>query len=89
MMIELPKVLEDRINGISDEELEFRGWTRDGMRAGYERRLHADKNAPGPGDVAPDFTLELLSATGARTGESLSLSSLRGKPVGLIFGSFT
>ncbi len=89
MTIELPKVLEDRINGISDEELEFRGWTRDGMRAGYERRLQADKNAPRPGDVAPDFTLELLSATGARTGESLSLSSLRGKPVGLIFGSFT
>ena len=89
MMIELPKVLEDRINGISDEELEFRGWTRDGMRAGYERRLQADKNDPRPGDVAPDFTLELLSATGTRTGESLSLSSLRGKPVGLIFGSFT
>jgi hypothetical protein len=89
MTIELPKVLEDRINGIGDEELEFRGWTRDGMRAGYERRLQADKNAPRPGDVAPDFTLELLSAAGARTGESLSLSSLRGKPVGLIFGSFT
>jgi hypothetical protein len=89
MTIKLPKVLEDRINGISDEELEFRGWTRDGMRAGYERRLKADKAAPQPGDVAPDFTLELLSATGARTGESLTLSSLRGKPVGLIFGSFT
>ncbi len=89
MMIELPKVLEDRINGISDEELEFRGWTRDGMRAGYERRLEADKNAPQPGDVAPDCTLELLSAGGTRTGESLALSSLRGKPVGLIFGSFT
>ena len=89
MTIELPKVLEDRINGIGDEELEFRGWTRDSMRAGYERRLEADKNAPQPGDVAPDFTLELLSTAGTRTGESLSLSSLRGKPVGLIFGSFT
>ncbi len=89
MTIELPKVLEDRINGISDEELEFRSWTRDDMRAGYERRLEVDKKAPQPGDVAPDFTLELLSAAGARTGEPLSLSSLRGKPVGLIFGSFT
>jgi hypothetical protein len=89
MTIELPKVLEDRINGISDEELEFRGWTRDSMRAGYQRRLKADKNAPQPGDMAPDFTLELLSPTGARTGEPLTLSSLRGKPVGLIFGSFT
>ena len=89
MTIELPKVLEDRINGIGDEELEFRGWTRNSMRAGYERRLEADKKAPQPGDVAPDFTLERLSAAGTRTGESLSLSSLRGKPVGLIFGSFT
>lgn len=89
MTIVLPQVLEDRINGISDDELAFRGWTRDGMRAGYERRLEADKNSPQPGDQAPDFTLELLSATGARTGEPLSLSSLRGKPVGLIFGSFT
>ena len=89
MTIELPKVLEDRINGISDDELEFRGWTRDGMRERYMRRFEADKNGPRPGNVAPDFTLELLSATGARTGEPLSLSSLRGKPVGLIFGSFT
>jgi hypothetical protein len=89
MTIELPKVLEDRINSISDYELEFRGLTKEGMRAGYERRLEADKNAPQPGDMAPDFTLELLSATGMRTGESLSLSSLRGKPAGLIFGSFT
>ena len=89
MSVELPKVLEDRINGISDEELAFRGWTRDGMRAGFERRLQADEQSPQPGDLAPDFTLELLSPTGARTGEPLALSSLRGKPVGLIFGSFT
>ncbi len=89
MPVKLPQVLEDRVNGISDDEIEFRGWTRDGMRAGYERRLEADVNSPQPGDAAPDFTLELLSATGARTGEPLSLSSLRGKPVGLIFGSFT
>jgi len=89
MKMELPKVLEDRIAGISDEELEFRGWTREGMRAGFERRLAADRNSPQPGDMAPDFTLELLSPSGARTGEPLSLSSLRGKPVGLIFGSFT
>ena len=89
MTIVLPKVLEDRISGISDDELKFRGWTRDSMRTGYQRRLEADRNAPHPGDLAPDFTLELLSAAGARTGKPLSLSSLRGKPVGLIFGSFT
>ena len=89
MAIDLPRVLEDRINGISDEELEFRGWTREGMRAGFERRLEADKQSPQLGGLAPDFTLELLSPTGSRTGEPLTLSSLRGKPAGLIFGSFT
>jgi len=89
MPMKLPQVLEDRINGISDDELEFRGWTRDSMRAGYERRLEADRDSPQIGDLAPDFELERLSASGARTGEMMKLSGLRGKPVGLIFGSYT
>ena len=85
----LPQAMADRIATISDEELEFRGWTREKMRANYERRLEADRHSPQVGELAPDFTLERLSPTGARTGETLSLSSLRGKPVGLIFGSYT
>lgn len=89
MPMKLPQVLEDRINGISDDELEFRGWTRDSMRAGYERRLEADRDSPQIGDLAPDFELERLSASGARTGGMMKLSGLRGKPVGLIFGSYT
>lgn len=89
MSKKLPQVLEDRINGISDDELEFRGWTRNGMRAGYERRLDADKDSPQIGDVAPDFELERLSASGGRIGEMMKLSGLRGKPVKLIFGSYT
>ena len=89
MVMTLPQILEDRINNISDDELEFRGWTRDGMRAGYERRLEADKDSPQIGDVAPEFELERLSTSGGRTGEMMKLSGLRGKPVGLIFGSYT
>jgi len=85
----LPKVFADRIASISDEELEFRGLTREGMRARYLDRMERDKHSPKVGEVAPDFELELLSPTGQRTDERLSLSSLRGKPVGLIFGSFT
>jgi hypothetical protein len=87
--MKLPQILEDRINGISDDELEFRGWTREGMRAGYERRLEEDKKSPQVGDLAPDFELERLSPTGARTGDRVTLSALRGKPVGLVFGSYT
>lgn len=37
-----------------------------------------------PGDQAPDFTLPRLDHSG-----STSLSSLRGRPVVLIFGSYT
>ena len=89
MAAKLPKVFEDRITSISEEELEFRGWTREGMRARYLDRMERDKHSPQVGEEAPNFELELLGATGKRTDDRLSLSSLRGKPVGLIFGSFT
>jgi hypothetical protein len=86
---ELPKIFEDRIARITDEELEFRGWTREGMRARYLERMERDKSSPQVGDIAPDFELERLDATGQRTGEMMTLSGLKGKPVGLIFGSYT
>jgi hypothetical protein len=85
----LPQVFADRIASISDEELEFRGLTREGMRARYLERMERDKHSPKVGEVAPDFELEVLGAAGQRTGDRVSLSSLRGKPVGLIFGSYT
>lgn len=89
MADELPKVFADRVANITDEELEFRGLTREGMRQRYLERMEQDKRSPQVGDMAPDFELELMDAAGNRTGERLSLSSLRGKPVGLIFGSYT
>jgi hypothetical protein len=60
------------------------------MRA---ERLAREAAAPGVGDKAPDFKLERLSETGKRTGEMVSLSqhlaNNQGRPVGLIFGSYT
>ena len=85
----LPQPVEDRITAISDEELEFRGWTRDYMRERFRDRMRRDLNSPQIGEEAPNFNLEVLSASGQRTDEMMSLSSLRGKPVGLIFGSYT
>ncbi len=41
------------------------------------------------GAMAPDFELERLSPEGDRTGESIRLSSFRGRPVALAFGSYT
>ena len=60
------------------------------MRAG---RLAREEAAPDVGQPAPDFKLERLSPEGKRTGEMVSLSDSfspgRGRPVGLIFGSYT
>ena len=48
-----------------------------------------EKRVPQVGDMAPEFELERLSGDGKRTGENVRLSSLRGKPVVLYFGSYT
>jgi len=89
MLEQLPSKFEERVRSISDEELAFRGWTREGMRAAYRRRLEQDSRSPQVGEEAPDFALERLDPAGRRSGESLRLSSLRGRPTGLIFGSYT
>ncbi|MCH8346846.1 MAG: redoxin domain-containing protein [Chloroflexi bacterium] len=44
-----------------------------------------EKHAPKVGDEAPDFQLPVLDGKGA----TVRLSELRGKPVALIFGSYT
>lgn len=89
MEIELPQEMEDRIASISDEEMAFRGCTRESMREGYRKRVADDVNSPQVGDEAPDFQLERLGPAGQRTGKQMTLYSLRGKPVALIFGSYT
>ena len=52
-------------------------------------RLERDVGAPKIGAPAPDFDLEVLSIEGRRAGNTFQLSSVRGRPVGLIFGSYT
>ena len=46
-------------------------------------------SVPQVGAMAPDFTIERLSRDRKRTGEYVTLSELRGKPVALGFGSYT
>ena len=48
-----------------------------------------EKRVPQIGDPAPDFELERLTDDGKRTDQRVRLSSLRGKPVLLYFGSYT
>ena len=44
---------------------------------------------PTVGTAAPDFRIERLTRDRKRTGDYVRLSALRGKPVALLFGSFT
>lgn len=53
------------------------------------KRLERERKAPAIGEPAPDFEIERLSVEGRRTGEMFRFSSARGRPVGLIFGSYT
>jgi hypothetical protein len=52
-------------------------------------RQERDLVAPLPGHTAPDFELEIVKGEGGRTGQMRKLSDSRGKPVALIFGSYT
>jgi len=52
-------------------------------------RLERERAAPGVGDAAPDFEIERLSPAGERTGETFRLAGALGRPIGLIFGSYT
>ena len=52
-------------------------------------RIRQDIGAPKKGDIAPDFHVERLGRDGKRTGEMIDLSSLLGKPIALLFGSYT
>jgi len=56
------------------------------MRAHQAAR---QEKVPQPGDEAPDFKIDVLDRDRQRTGETVQLSALRGKPVALMFGSYT
>ncbi|NIO09894.1 MAG: hypothetical protein GTO40_18575 [Deltaproteobacteria bacterium] len=52
-------------------------------------KIERESRVTPPGGEAPDFELERLSPEGDRTGEKSRLSSFRGRPVALAFGSYT
>jgi len=59
--------------------------TGEKMAALRQLMMRRDELAPNVGDEAPDFDLPVLHGDGERA----SLSDLRGRPVALIFGSYT
>lgn len=58
----------------------------DALQAAHDAR---QAGVPRVGDTAPDFAIERLDRGRRRTGEIVSLSSLRGRTVALCFGSYT
>ena len=54
-----------------------------------QERIRQDLGAPKKGQSAPDFTVECLDAQGKRTGKMINLSAFFGKPIALLFGSYT
>jgi hypothetical protein len=54
-----------------------------------ELQAAREERAPAIGDTAPGFRLRRLDEKGKRTNEFLELAALRGRPVGLVFGSYT
>ena len=77
-MAERKKVWLD-ISDMTEEEFDAM------MAANNERQ----SRVPQVGDEAPDFEIERLTRDRKRTGDCVKLSSLRGRPVALCFGSFT
>lgn len=74
---------------IEDSFLKFLGLSRDGYRDVYASGLEREARAPDIGSKAPDFVAERLTGSGRRTGNYIRLSELRGRPVALVFGSYT
>ena len=90
MAIDLPEKFENIVVNATEEWLEKRGKTRDELRSFIEKRVLRDQEkSPKVGDAAPDFEVEKLDKTGKRPGEFVHLSRYFGRPVGLIFGSYT
>ena len=54
-----------------------------------QSRVERERQAPAVGDPAPDFELAMLRAKAPERAERVRLSSLVGRPVGLVFGSYT
>lgn len=80
-MADIPQMSDERL---ADLMISRENWLKNRM-AGLER----EKRVPQVGEEVPDFNLERLTPEGKRTGDYVMLSSLRGKPVALYFGSYT
>jgi hypothetical protein len=82
-------MLDVDIDTLPEDVFEKIGLSRDEFKAVQARMKERDARTPAAGTEAPDFEIERLSPDGKRTGEMFTLSSTRGRPVALVFGSYT
>ena len=69
--------------------LEISDMTEDEFDAMLASNDARQSRVPAVGTPAPDFEIERLDRDRKRTGEMVRLSALKGKPVALVFGSYT
>jgi hypothetical protein len=77
------------LDKVPDETWEKAGISKEQFKKIQTFMQEREKRAPTVGGAAPDFEIKRLSANGKLTEETIRLSSLLGKPVALIFGSYT
>ncbi len=77
------------LSNLTPDQWEQLGLSPEEFNAEMAKMVEREKLAPCVGDPAPDFQIKRLSKDGNLTGESVRLSDLRGRPVALVFGSYT
>ncbi len=82
-------LMDANLDESPDEMFEKMGITREGFAEIRKTMAARAANTPAVGDLAPDFEIERLSPEGQRTGATFRLSENRGRPVALVFGSYT
>lgn len=76
-------------NKVTPEQWKKMGITKEQFQARREKARLREKAAPKVGERAPDFDLKRMSPEGRLTERRIRLSDLRGRPVALVFGSYT
>ena len=85
----MPSPLDTEWDQIPPQLREQLMLNKEGYEAMQRSMRERDARTPPAGSQAPDFELKRLSAEGDLTEQTLMLSEMRGRPVALVFGSYT
>ena len=77
------------LDKMTPEEWKRFGITREQYEKMKKEAAEREKQAPSVGTIAPDFEIKRLSDKGKLTEGTVKLSVMRGRPVAIVFGSYT